>query len=44
MYDIFVNELPPLELTVIDDTGGSGDFMARWDESASMLSMTKWML
>lgn len=29
MYDVFVSELPPLELTVIDDTGGSGDFLAR---------------
>jgi len=24
-----MNEVPPLELTVIDDTGGSGDFIGR---------------
>jgi hypothetical protein len=29
IYDIIINELPPLELTVIDDTGGSGEFMGR---------------
>jgi hypothetical protein len=29
IYDIVINELPPLELTIIDDTGGSGDFIGR---------------
>ncbi|CAF3469609.1 unnamed protein product [Rotaria sp. Silwood1] len=29
LYDISANELPPLEITVIDDTGGSGDFIGR---------------
>ncbi len=29
IYDIIINDLPPLELTVMDDTGGSGDFMGR---------------
>lgn len=29
IYEIYVNELPPLELTLIDDTGGSGDFIGR---------------
>ncbi len=29
IYDITINELPPLELTVIDDAGGSGDYVGR---------------
>ncbi|CAF0731605.1 unnamed protein product [Rotaria sordida] len=29
IYDINVNELPPLEVTVLDDTGGSGDLIGR---------------
>ncbi|UJR36030.1 hypothetical protein I4U23_028768 [Adineta vaga] len=29
IYEIVINELPPLELTVIDDTSGSGDFIGR---------------
>ncbi|CAF0832577.1 unnamed protein product [Adineta ricciae] len=29
IYEIVINELPSLELTVIDDTGGSGDFIGR---------------
>jgi hypothetical protein len=28
-YDITINELPPLELTLIDDTSSSGDFIGR---------------
>ena len=29
IYDIMINELPPLELTVMDDTSGSSDFIGR---------------
>ncbi|CAF1446188.1 unnamed protein product [Adineta ricciae] len=29
IYEIVINELPSLELTVIDDSGGSGDFIGR---------------
>ncbi|CAF0922999.1 unnamed protein product [Adineta steineri] len=29
IYDIMINELPPLELTVFDDTSSSGDFIGR---------------
>lgn len=29
MYDTTLVELPPLELTVLDDITGSGDFIGR---------------
>lgn len=29
MYDTHATELLPLELTVFDDTSGSGDFLGR---------------